>query len=833
MRETSQRAAWGAVLALCSAAVVVAAWRYDRRLERELWAAAADHLAAEASLGAKLIAAWRDERSGDMAVLAVEPILGAAAGGAFPGEALEGLLRAAAARYRCRDIALVRRDGSLAFSLSGRGALDEGEARLVGQAVQGRDVATTALRAGAGGDLTMQVAAALPEGGAVLALAEARATLLPQLAALAAARPALELAVVRPGEAGAELVMTTRGPLAGPTAANPREALWLALGRRGAVVGAGPGGARLVAVGAPVAGSELTAVALLPEAEVLGPRRTARAALLFSLASFAALAAAAASQVLRRRREQIAALRSSGERLDAALQASGAGVWELDVPTGHVQPTASWNRVLGYAPDELQEPADFEALVHPEDAPARRAAYAALLEGRAPCYDVELRYRRKDGAYQWMHSRGVILRRDAQGRPLRVVGTSVDVTEQRRLREQLLLSERLASVGTLAAGVAHELNNPLAYVATNLDYALGELSRLAERPGAGFDAAELARVAPEVLAALREASDGAARLRVIVADVRAFARSPRREDGPVELARVIASAVNMARHELKHRARVVTELDPVPPVRGDAGRLGQVVLNLLVNAAHAIPEGRVDANEVRITVRPAPGGRVALAVRDSGRGISPEVLPRLFEPFFTTDEGGGGTGLGLAICHRIVTELGGAIGAESTPGQGSTFTVLLPQAAPSAGTTPAPVAADGGEPRSRVLVVDDDPLVARAVERALARRHQVTVVASGLGALAAVERERFDVVVSDVLMPEMTGLELQRELARAAPRLARGMVFVTGALLDEAARRQIADSGSTVVEKPFTPAQLLRAVDEALAAGGEPAGGPRARQAGP
>jgi len=254
-----------------------------------------------------------------------------------------------------------------------------------------------------------------------------------------------------------------------------------------------------------------------------------------------------------------------------------------------------------------------------------------------------------------------------------------DVTEQRHLQTGLALADRMASVGMLAAGIAHELNSPLAYVAANVAFASRELGAGTALPPGGLE---------DVGAALADAVEGTGRMRTIIQDLRIFSRPDDARVGPIRLEPVLESAMNLAWSEIKHRARLVRDLLPVPLVQGNEGRIGQVFLNLIVNAAHAIEPGAADRNEIAVRTRVEPDGRAAVVVHDTGCGIPAENLPRIFQPFFTTKPPGQGTGLGLSICHRIVSEMGGTIDVESERGRGTTFRVRLP-AAPAPATTAA------------------------------------------------------------------------------------------------------------------------------------------------
>ncbi len=389
--------------------------------------------------------------------------------------------------------------------------------------------------------------------------------------------------------------------------------------------------------------------------------------------------------------------------------------------------------------------------------------------------------------------------------------------ERKELHAKLALADRMVSVGTLAAGVAHELNNPLAYVTANLTFLTEQVEHLTALLGPRARAeAEVADVLGQLVEAARDAKDGADRMRVIVRDLRTLSRADDASVGPVDLGPVLDSCVNVAWNELKHRARLVKDVGHLPAVRGSAGRLGQIFLNLLVNAAQAMPDGAAEQHEIRVTAHPLGDDRVVIEVGDTGCGIPPEVLPRIFDPFFTTKAPGVGTGLGLSIVHGIVTAMKGEIEVESAVGVGSTFRVVLPVCANEPadehheGQGEGPPGGGGGAPRTspapraRLLVVDDEPLVGSVLQRTLGQEHEVVVCGSAQEALDRLGRgEAYDVVFSDLLMPEMTGMDLHAALARTRPELARRMVFLTGGACTEAAREFLAQPGMEWVEKPF------------------------------
>ena len=291
--------------------------------------------------------------------------------------------------------------------------------------------------------------------------------------------------------------------------------------------------------------------------------------------------------------------------------------------------------------------------------------------------------------------------RDAQGEVVSMLTVSRDVTENRLLQAQLAQADRLSNMGLLAAGVAHEINNPLSYLLFNLEEAAGAIPALVsqnrrmqaalgpEHPAvASQDALDPDEVA-ELPDMVGDALEGAQRIRSICRTLRTFARVEHEASGPVDVAQAIRSAYKMANNELKFRATPVIDLQPTPPVFGLEGKLSQVLLNLLVNAARAIPEGAIEDNIIRTCAR-REGDRVVVEVSDTGQGIPPDHRDRIFVPFFTTGPVGENSGLGLSISQKIIEDMGGEISFESAQGEGTTFRYLLPTVA-ARGCSPSPL----------------------------------------------------------------------------------------------------------------------------------------------
>ena len=418
-----------------------------------------------------------------------------------------------------------------------------------------------------------------------------------------------------------------------------------------------------------------------------------------------------------------------------------------------------------------------------------------------------------------------------------------DVTERREIQAKLFQADRLASVGTLAAGVAHEINNPLAYVVANIELTSTEIReildaideaqrRLAEPDCAAAVNATLADVRTRLAAiahGIDDARDGADRVRSVIRDIKSFSRMSDEQIGVIDPCRAINSSLNLAASEVRPRARLVREFGSVPLIEANESRLGQVVLNLVVNAAHAIGEGNPEGNEIRIVTRTDDRGRAVIEIRDTGAGIDPENLSRIFDPFFTTKPLGAGTGLGLSVCHALVTAMHGEITVQSVLGRGTTFQIALPAAIAPTTVVPATPRPPSGRPasRGRVLVVDDEASIASIIRRVLARDHDVVTESNGRAALDRIRAgERFDVIFCDLMMPGMNGMELHATLAIEAPDVADAMVFITGGAFTPLARTFVDCTANTCLEKPFEVARLRALIRARMAVAIEHDGGP-------
>ncbi|WP_434383913.1 hybrid sensor histidine kinase/response regulator [Melittangium boletus] len=360
--------------------------------------------------------------------------------------------------------------------------------------------------------------------------------------------------------------------------------------------------------------------------------------------------------------------------------------------------------------------------------------------------------------------------------------------ERREMQEQLLLSDRLASLGLLSASVAHEINNPLSSLLANLDFLLE--TRGTPEPGS------------EQEQALIDSRMCAERIRDIVRDIKIFSRPEDKQRAALDVHQVLDSSLRLAHNHVAHRARIIKDYGAPARVIGGEGPLGQIFLNLIINAADAVAESEGSAREIRLVTRLEDAGNVRVEIHDTGRGIPPEVRERIFEPFFTTKPVGLGTGLGLAICRRLAQEQGARLGLERTGPEGTVFFLVLPRA--EAGEVPTPTEAAPKSPERNVLVLDDEAMVGRAIQRVLGAPCEVQVLDHGAKALERVaEGQRFDVILCDLLMPEMDGQQFYERLRRLAPEQAQRVVFMTGGAFSERARVFLADTGLPCLDKPL------------------------------
>ena len=508
------------------------------------------------------------------------------------------------------------------------------------------------------------------------------------------------------------------------------------------------------------------------------------------------------------------ALRESELRWQFALEGAGDGVWDSDVPSGKAFFSKRYKEMLGYAEDEIGTGiSEWSSRVHPEDMPRVRAALQPHLDGKTAVYASEYRVLCKDGGYKWILDRGMVITRDAEGKPLRVVGTHADITGRRQaeaeketLQAQLVQSQKMEAIGTLAGGIAHDFNNILAGL-------LGGLSLLEVEPGdlTGREA-DL-----EDMKALVE------RGAQLTKQLLGFARRGKYDVRPLNLGHVVAKTSAMFGST---RRDITVHLDVAPGLSAvlmDHMQMEQVLLNLFVNAGQAMAGGgRLLLRVEDVLLGPedtgphgaAPGQFVKVVVTDTGTGMDAETQARIFEPFFTTKEPGKGTGLGLASVYGIVKNCDGFIQVKSELGKGTTFTLFWPASdEPAAAEKPAAVTVQRGQ--GTILIVDDEADNLSIYARMLGKLgYDVLTAGGGKEAIALLRQHGANVslVLLDLTMPEMSGAATYRALREVIPGVK--VLLSSGYSIDGQAQELLAQGCSGFIQKPFDTRTLSAKVRE-------------------
>ena len=463
-------------------------------------------------------------------------------------------------------------------------------------------------------------------------------------------------------------------------------------------------------------------------------------------------------------------------------------------------------RILGYEPHELEGHSAFEFM--PEDDAARAISLIQRLHGTPGATGtLVFRFRHKDGSWRTLEAIG----KNMLDHPMLAgfLVNSRDVTERQRVEDELarqraarLQNEKLADMGTLLAGVAHELNNPLTVVS-------GYSSILRQTLAEGPSRERIDRIASAAERCVR-----------IVRNFLALARQHPPERQRVKPNQIIREAVELLAYPLRvDNVEVRLELaEDLPTLWADPHQLHQVVVNLVTNA-HQAMHGNTSTR--RLTLRTgfkAADSPISLEVIDTGGGIPPEVLGRIFEPFFTTKPVGQGTGLGLPLCLGIVEAHGGTLRVDSTVGEGTTVIIELPVVAASAGEAKPPAPGHRAlPPGGRFLVVDDEPDVAGVLVDLLRAEHeQVDTVADGRAALEKIEGTAYDLILCDVRMPGLDGPELYRALGLLHPELLPRFVFLTGDTLNPESHEFVQQTGAPCLSKPFDFDEVYRVIGRAL-----------------
>jgi PAS domain S-box-containing protein len=434
----------------------------------------------------------------------------------------------------------------------------------------------------------------------------------------------------------------------------------------------------------------------------------------------------------------------------------------------------------------------------------------------AQCMTEVERGHRWNGRWVALLSGGRSWVQDVEAGPLRAEDGKVagcvavirDLTDEDSLVDRLKRVDRMDAMARLAAGVAHEINNPLSFIIGNVQY----LQDAIEKASDGIDE----KTAVDMFSALEDVRLGAGQISDIVEELNTLVKSGEQPPGPVDLRSLIESTLAMVANQMAHRAVLVREYADAPKPWGNASRLGQVILNLVVNAMESIPAGDAKSNEVRVCVREGLRGNLILEVKDTGSGIPEDVLPHVFDPFFTTKQAGQGAGLGLTIAHEIVRDMGGDITVRTETGRGTSILVSLPIEEPLAGPEPTlrPKASEEWQSNvARILVVDDQPAILRTVRRILVG-HEIVACRSGREGLEHLSKSDFDIVFCDLMMPELTGPQFFDLAVEVRPEMRDRFVFITGGAFTAGAAKFLKSTEHPVVEKPFVPQKLRELVKQ-------------------
>ena len=509
------------------------------------------------------------------------------------------------------------------------------------------------------------------------------------------------------------------------------------------------------------------------------------------------------------RKRADAELEETRRQLDLAVEGLQIGLWSVDPKSGAVWHSDTSRRLWGMSDEVDVDVPTLKAYIHPDDWEVVRTPYR--LGFPEDSVSLEHRIVRPDGEVRWIHALGTA-ERDDSGAVTMVYGIHLDATDRKaaeaelaRSRDALHQSEKLAALGSLLAGVSHELNNPLAAI-------VGQAEMLEED----------SRGTP-LEARAKKISAAADRCARIVQTFLAMARRRAPDRVATDPNSLVADALQITEYPLRTAGvAVATECDPqVPAVEADRDQLHQVLVNLVINAQQALEAA--DMFDKRLCVRTGvtAAGTVAIDVIDNGPGIPADVLGRIFEPFFTTKPQGSGTGVGLSFSHGIIAAHGGSLTLLPSE-RGATFRIELPAAAAVSveiAAEPDPAPAAMAPVRRTALVVDDEPDIAETISELLEREgFEVTVASDGAAALMALDRGEYDIVLSDLRMPGVSGPEMYQRLAEVRPHLLPRIGFVTGDTLGSSMDAFLRESGRPVLEKPFTRAGvrcLVQALIEA------------------
>lgn len=498
------------------------------------------------------------------------------------------------------------------------------------------------------------------------------------------------------------------------------------------------------------------------------------------------------------------------ERLNLVLNSLRDGVWDWYIQTGEVYFSERYYTMIGYAPYEL--PQSFETwtrLVHPEDIGSSMDIVEHALVTGEP-FEMEFRMKTKDGHWRWILGRGRTIEKADDGRPLRMLGTHMDVTNRKMLESTIRQSQKLEAMGVLAGGIAHDFNNILAGIIGYAELVMDDVAQESKN----FDR----------LTGIINSSE---RAREVIAQILTFSRKGEKEYQTIDVRIIIKETITLIRASLPATIEIKQQINTnLPNIFGDPTQIHQILMNLSTNAFHAMPqEGvlEISCEEIESSadfIQKFPSAKmgkyVCLRVKDNGTGIDPDVQSKIFDPFFTTKEKGSGTGLGLSVVHGIVSDHGGIIDIESHVGEGTDVHVYFPaiETAVDEDGHKATTQMTGSE---SILLVDDEEVLSLVVSEMLENMgYSVISVTDGKAALDMFKAapDRFDLVLSDITMPYLTGIELVQKLHQIRPEMP--VILWSGDHANIPEEILGKDANVSFLKKPFLQSELSVAIKEAV-----------------
>jgi PAS domain S-box-containing protein len=504
--------------------------------------------------------------------------------------------------------------------------------------------------------------------------------------------------------------------------------------------------------------------------------------------------------------------RESEERWQFALEGSGDGVWDWDIPSGKVYYSDQWKNILGFGSDDFDENENlWKKLVHPDDREWVIKELKRHLQSETPLYMTEHRLRCRDGSFKWIMDRGKVMARSEDGTPLRMVGTYTDITDRKRLEDQLRQAQKMEAVGELAGGIAHDFNNILTAI-------IGRIYLLQTRLAGNS----------ELLAHADQIAYAADRAANLTQSLLAFSREQVMNPRRIHLNETVKKSAKLFSKLVRENIEIcITLPDPDPVILADEVQIEQVLINLVANARDAIPrEGRIHiATETTFFdekfVSSHGYGRVGeyavLSVSDTGTGMDQKTKARIFEPFFTTKEMGKGTGLGLAIVYGAIKQHNGHITVYSEIGVGTTIRIFLPRIEEDADNedrkemTPEPAG------KGVILLAEDEDAVRTLTKTILLESgYKVIEAENGIQAVEKFQqnRDEIDLVLLDVIMPRMNGKEACEEILRSKPETR--ILFMSGYTGDILGQQGLLSRGYGLIQKPLKPRDMLAIIREML-----------------